>query len=60
MRLLFTALACLISVNILSQTTFTGAISNDWSDAGNWDNGIPAEGNDATIPMGLNLSLIHI
>ena len=52
MRLLITALACLISVSVLSQTTFTGAIDNNWSNAGNWDNGLPTAGNDATIPDG--------
>ena len=34
----------------LSQTTFTGAISQDWGEEGNWFNGLPAIGNDANIP----------
>ncbi len=44
---------CFLSTATFSQTTFTGAISNDWADASNWDNGLPATGNDATIPDGL-------
>ena len=55
MRLLFIALACLISVNIFSQTIFTGVISNEWVNADNWDNGLPAEGNDAIISNGLTV-----
>ena len=34
-------------------TVFTGLVSSDWFDAGNWDNGLPALGNDANIPAGL-------
>ena len=59
-RLLITALACLMCVNILSQTSFTGAISNQWVNAGNWDNGLPALGNDANIPIGLNVNAVGI
>ncbi|MFK7755859.1 MAG: hypothetical protein AB8B53_02880 [Flavobacteriales bacterium] len=55
-------LACLLiflltSSFLFSQTTFTGANSTDWSDPGNWDNGLPNVGNDATIPIGLTASL---
>ena len=46
---------CLFSTTAFSQTTFTGAVSDDWADAGNWDNGLPSEGNDATIPEGLTV-----
>ena len=55
MRLLFTALACLFSVNIFSQTTFTGANNTIWSDAGNWSNGLPSLGNEGTIPAGMSV-----
>ena len=48
-------LCCLLATSTFSQTTFTGAISNDWADAGNWDNGLPAISNDATIPAGLSV-----
>ena len=48
-------LCCLLVTSAYSQTTFTGAISNDWADTGNWSNGLPAEGNDATIPEGLTV-----
>ena len=47
------AVFCLLSTTTFSQTTFTGANSTDWADAGNWDDGLPAAGNDATIPTGL-------
>ncbi|MEJ6795186.1 MAG: hypothetical protein QNK63_00605, partial [Flavobacteriales bacterium] len=36
-------------------TTFTGVISSDWHTEGNWDNGFPGPGNDATIPIGSNV-----
>jgi len=48
-------LLCLSTSIVFSQTTFTGAISDDWAEAGNWDNGLPAMGNDATIPSGSNV-----
>ncbi len=51
------AACCLFSTTTFSQTTFTGANSTDWADAGNWDNGLPAPGNDATIPNGLTVSI---
>ena len=51
------AIFCLLSSTAFSQTTFTGANSTDWADAGNWDNGLPAPGNDATIPNGLTVSI---
>ena len=46
---------CLSTSIVFSQTTFTGAISDDWAEAGNWDNGLPAIGNEATIPSGSNV-----
>ena len=46
---------CLSTSIVFSQTSFTGAISGDWAEAGNWDNGLPAMGNDATIPAGSNV-----
>ena len=49
------AVFCLLAATAFSQTTFTGAVSDDWDDAGNWDNGLPAEGNNATIPAGLTV-----
>jgi|GEM_PF-1596758 len=38
------------SVAFNSNTIWTGAISNDWSVAGNWSNGIPSASISATIP----------
>ncbi len=49
------AACCLFSTATFSQTTFTGAISNDWADAGNWDNGLPSSVNNATIPEGMTV-----
>ncbi len=34
-------------------TTWSGAVDNDWHDAGNWSDGIPGSGTDVTIPSGL-------
>ncbi len=34
-------------------STWTGAVDNNWFDAGNWDNGVPGYITDATIPAGL-------
>jgi hypothetical protein len=35
-------------------TTWTGALSNDWNNAGNWSNGIPGYSSNVTIPAGLS------
>lgn len=40
-----------------AQTEWTGAIDNDWFNIGNWDNGLPAIGNNATIPIGNIVSI---
>jgi hypothetical protein len=40
-----------------AQTEWTGAVNTDWFNAGNWDNGLPDIGNDATIPLG---NFVHI
>ncbi len=32
-------------------TIFTGVISSDWHTEGNWDNGFPGPGNDATVQL---------
>ncbi len=34
-------------------TTWTGTTSNDWTVAGNWDNGVPSSSMAATIPSGV-------
>ncbi|MGK0279549.1 MAG: hypothetical protein ACI9RU_002328, partial [Litorivivens sp.] len=47
------SLALFASTQLFSQTTFTGFISSYWDDDGNWDNELPAAGNDATIPVGM-------
>ena len=40
-------------------TTWTGASSTDWQDAGNWSNGVPVTGLDAIIPSGTSNNLIY-
>ena len=48
---LLTAALCFCTLLLSAQTTWTGTTDNDWSTASNWSNGIPAAGNDATIPV---------
>ena len=50
---------CFFSFDANAQTTFTGAVSEDWTVLGNWDNGTPSFGNSAIIPNGKTVS-IHI
>ena len=56
------AVFCFLSTATYSQTTYTGAIGitdlGDWADPGNWSNGLPAIGNDATIPAGKSVFII--
>lgn len=67
MKLLLTSLPltllCLLASPLFSQTNFTGASSQFWNNAANWDNGLPSAGNDATIPEGLHVivaSTVHL
>ena len=54
MRHLFSILFIgLFPFSLFCQTIFTGANSNDWTDAGNWTNELPAVGNDGSISEGL-------
>ena len=41
------------SYSLFCQTTFIGANSNGWNDAGNWINELPAAGNYSTVSAGL-------
>ena len=50
------ALLCLTSATTFSQTTFTGVMSTNWANTGNWDNGLPSVDNSGTIPVGLSVS----
>ena len=46
-------LLLMLTVGILKgQTIFTGPANGDWFTAANWSNGLPASGNNATIPGG--------
>ncbi len=40
---------CALSNPAFAQTTWTGATSTDWFTPGNWNNGVPAAGNDAKL-----------
>ena len=43
---------CLITSPLFSQTTWIGPVGGDWANAANWNNGLPATGNDALIGGG--------
>jgi hypothetical protein len=53
------AVLCCLFVNVLSaQTTFNNTSGDqDWFNAINWDNGLPADGNNPTIPAGFTANL---
>ena len=36
----------LSTLTTTAQTTWTGAVSQDWSNAGNWTNGVPLDASD--------------
>jgi surface protein len=39
----------LLSCNVFSQSTWTGAIDSDWNNAGNWTSGVPTTTSDVII-----------
>ena len=41
----------------MADSTWTGAVNNDWSTAGNWSAGIPGAGNIATFPGAATVTL---
>ncbi|MBG7611302.1 T9SS type A sorting domain-containing protein [Polaribacter sp. BAL334] len=43
---------------VLSSSTWTGAVDNDWNTAGNWSNGVPTGSNNAIIPEVTNAPII--
>lgn len=59
-RVLFLSLlaAGMLAANASADTHWVGTVSNDWADAGNWDNGVPAagagNGNAIVNPDGVN------
>ncbi len=42
-----------VLVSLPSVYTWTGAVSTDWNDAGNWDIGVPSSSSNILIPTGL-------
>jgi len=41
-------------------TTWTGAVNNDWTNAANWTNGVPASNLNVVIPAGTSVELSGI
>lgn len=39
-----------LNVSLFGLTNWTGNVNTDWFNPANWDNGLPAAGNDAIIP----------
>jgi len=51
-------LCCLFTTHLSAQTTFDNDSGDqDWFNAVNWDNGLPADGNDPTIPAGFTANI---
>ncbi len=48
---------CSVALPAYAATTFTGSTSADFAVAGNWDNGVPATGNDGLIDSGENAEI---
>lgn len=46
-----------LSWSLEAATTWTGAVNNDWSNPGNWTNGVPDATNGAILAGGENLSI---
>lgn len=44
-----TMLALFCTINLVAQTQYIGGNGGSWHDASNWNNGLPAAGNDANI-----------
>ena len=54
----FLVLVMILTVSILrGQTIYMGAANGDWFLAANWNSGVPALGNDATIPTGKSVAI---
>ena len=47
--ILFLSVFC-FSVSMFGLTNWTGNVNSEWTNPGNWDNGLPGAGNDAIIP----------
>jgi hypothetical protein len=47
--ILMTILALFCAINLVAQTQYVGPNGGSWHDAANWNNGLPAAGNDANI-----------
>ncbi|MBK8805091.1 MAG: hypothetical protein IPO21_00005, partial [Bacteroidales bacterium] len=42
------------------ETVWTGSINSDWSNPGNWSNGVPNSGLDAIIPSVVNYPILDV
>lgn len=59
LSILFVFFGLIISSFAIAQTTnWTGASSNNWSDAGNWDNGVPTATSDAMLNVVASATIV--
>jgi len=54
------AMLCLTGIVSGKITSWTGAVNNNWTNSGNWNNGVPATGDDVTIPTGSNVTITSV
>ncbi len=47
----------LVSQIVIAQTTYIGPSNGDWNVVANWNNGLPASGNNALIPGGVTVNI---
>ncbi len=58
--LLFAICSLPFAFSIQAQTIYTGADGGDWFTVTNWSNGLPALGNDATVPSGKTVVISQV
>ncbi len=56
-RQIVTSILTLMAFYVQAQTTFIGAANGSWGTASNWSNGLPAAGNNATIPGSASVAI---
>ncbi len=60
---IYLAVVCsylIASFNLSAQTQYIGPSDGDWSNPVNWNNGLPANGNDALIGGGASVSINNV
>jgi hypothetical protein len=53
------AFACLLAAPALAQSVWTGAVSDDWSNAANWTNGVPSNSANLRARIQSNTDLVN-